>query len=94
MCENCTPTGKPCSYCGGDPCYHQCPNSQHYYSPEQERADDAFYGQDDVSERYAATAEPSQYADEPWDYVIADAETGTVIAQVTKRDITDDDIPF
>lgn len=44
---------KECGNCGGSPCYHQCPNSPHFYSPEQERQDDAHYGQDDVSERYA-----------------------------------------
>jgi hypothetical protein len=43
-----------CSHCGANPCYFICPNSPHYYSPEQERADDAWYGGDDVSERYAS----------------------------------------
>ncbi len=46
-----------CSHCGGVPvgsgCYHICPNSDHFYSPEQERADDPFYGDDDIRERYA-----------------------------------------
>jgi hypothetical protein len=39
-----------CPVCGSTPqgtgCYHICPNSVAYYSPEQERADDAHYGQD------------------------------------------------
>lgn len=43
-----------CGNCGADPCYHICFNSPHYYSPEQERADDAHYGDDDIRERYAA----------------------------------------
>lgn len=42
-----------CSNCGASPCYHICPNSPHFYSPEKERQDDAFYGSDDVYERYA-----------------------------------------
>lgn len=64
-----------CPNCGGSPmgegCYHICHNSVHYYSPEQERHDDQFYGDDDMRERYAATAEPSQYWDED--------ETGEII---------------
>lgn len=47
-----------CGICGESPigigCYHICPNSVHFYSPEQERADEPFYGQDDHYERYAA----------------------------------------
>lgn len=38
------PEHKECGICGGYPvgtgCSHQCPNSTHYYSPEQERHDD------------------------------------------------------
>ena len=37
-----------CNVCGqipmGEGCYFICPNSDRYYSPEQERADDADYG--------------------------------------------------
>lgn len=33
---------EPCEYCGGDPCYHLCPNSPHFYSPEREK-EDALY---------------------------------------------------
>lgn len=51
-----TPNQVECGICGsfpvGEGCYHQCPNSIYYYSPEQEREDDAFYGDDDVRERY------------------------------------------
>lgn len=47
---------KECPNCGGTPmgeaCSHQCFNSPHYYSPEQERADEPFYGDDDINERY------------------------------------------
>ena len=37
-----------CASCGmpEGQCYNLCPNSPAFYSPEQERADDAFYGQD------------------------------------------------
>lgn len=49
-------TEQECPNCGGTPmgtgCYHICHNSTHYYSAEQERADDPFYGDDDVRERY------------------------------------------
>ncbi len=44
-----------CPNCAPYDCYHICPNSEHYYSPEQERYDDQFYGDDDNRERYAAT---------------------------------------
>jgi hypothetical protein len=75
-----------CPNCGPYDCYHICPNSPHYYSPEQERADDAFYGDDDNRERYAATIETSQYADvddqeyaaEEADAFFADREPGSV----------------
>jgi hypothetical protein len=45
-----------CGICGQPPgeCYNLCPNSPNYYSPEQERYDDQFYGEDDNRERYAA----------------------------------------
>lgn len=48
-----------CGNCGGDPvgegCYHICFNSPAYYSPEQERYDDAHdFGYDDHYERYAS----------------------------------------
>lgn len=57
-----------CSNCGADPCYHQCFNSPHYYSPEQERYDDMMDdGSDDMRERYAATMESMQYEDHQWD---------------------------
>lgn len=52
------PKEKECPECGQTPmgagCYHICPNSDAFYSREREMADEAFYGQDDVSERYAA----------------------------------------
>ena len=55
---------KVCGSCGqpeGE-CYNLCPNSPAYYSPERERQDDMMDdGSDDHRERYAATAEPSQY---------------------------------
>lgn len=50
------PTAIECPECGSTPmgegCYHICSNSTHYYSPEQERYDDQFYGDDDIRERY------------------------------------------
>jgi hypothetical protein len=49
--------GVECPTCGSFPmgqgCYHICPNSVCYYSPEQEKADDPWYGMDDQRERYA-----------------------------------------
>ena len=57
---------KECPTCGSTPmgsgCYHICPNSDSYYSPEQERYDDQFYGEDDVRERYAGEIDP-EYED-------------------------------
>lgn len=45
-----TATSPECPECGmapmGEGCYHICPNSTHFYSPEQERADEPFYGAD------------------------------------------------
>jgi|tagenome__1003787_1003787.scaffolds.fasta_scaffold17162443_1 hypothetical protein len=62
-----------CPECGETPmgtgCYRICPNSVHYYSPEQERADEAFYGMDDHRERYAA-----EYADLKAEANLADRE--------------------
>jgi hypothetical protein len=59
------PEHKECGNCGGYPigigCSHQCFNSTHYYSPEQERADDAFYGDDDIRERYAGEIIDAEY---------------------------------
>jgi hypothetical protein len=56
-----TPSERPansCPECWGVPmgagCYRICANSDHFYSPEQERADEAFSGMDDHHERYAA----------------------------------------
>jgi hypothetical protein len=58
-----------CKICGESPvgtgCYHICPNSVCFYSPEQERADDAHYGDDDVSERYAAERIDADEGDSP-----------------------------
>jgi len=46
-----------CDVCGASPCYHLCPNSPHYYSPEQEMHDEAMNAgaYDDHHERYAST---------------------------------------
>lgn len=43
-----TPPNTTCPDCGqpAGECYNLCPNSPAYYSAEQERADDPFYGQD------------------------------------------------
>lgn len=76
-----------CEVCGASPCYHICPNSPHFYSPEQERYDDQFYGEDDHRERYAATAEPSQYADD-------DAGYAPVVVSAPVVDFDAGDIPF
>lgn len=85
-----------CSNCGQPPgeCYHLCFNSDHYYSPEQERADEPFYGDDDVRERYAdevIDAETEQrYADEQDG--IEEGWTPIVPAPILPAD--DNDIPF
>lgn len=71
---------RECPICGcspmGEGCSHQCPNSVHYYSPEQERADDAFYGDDDVRERYAGEVIDAEYEQECAD--LADAEQARI----------------
>lgn len=41
--------------------YAICPNSDEYYSAEQERADEPWYGMDDDRERYAAEADAFPY---------------------------------
>jgi hypothetical protein len=89
-----------CSICGGSPigsgCYHICPNSVHFYSPEQERADDAAdWGRwDDHSERYAATAEPSQYEDDAADIFDGTATGWGYPPRVPAMQHDPDDIPF
>ena len=94
---------KVCPTCGSFPmgtgCYHICPNSIHYYSPEQERADDPHYGEDDMRERYAATAEPSQYADDSYDVINhGDTDDGPDYGYGEARAIAEsentDDVPF
>lgn len=53
-----------CPNCAPYDCYHICPNSPHYYSPEQERQDDANH---DPSEYFRESGfedpEPSVYED-------------------------------
>ena len=88
---------KECPNCGGVPmgsgCYHICRNSDSFYSPEQERADDVHYGEDDMSERYAATVEPSQYADHDPDDG-PDYGYGEACAIADSGDDIDEEIPF
>lgn len=99
MCMSTSPDGL-CSICGASPCYFQCPNSPEYYSPERERYDDMIDdGSDDHRERYAATAEASQYDDREWDE--GDTFTGNADGSVTLTTQTGgqhtydpDDIPF
>ncbi len=47
---------RECRICGmpDGQCYSLCPNSPAYYTAEQEREDEAWYGMDDNNERYAA----------------------------------------
>lgn len=86
-----------CDICGeapvGEACYHICPNSVHFYSPAQERADDAFYGDDDIRERYAAERADlemeAEYADDSWDRAECEAVAAAAIA-----DSGGDDLPF
>jgi hypothetical protein len=73
-------TDKSCTNCGQPPgeCYHLCFNSPAFYSPEQEREDEAWYGMDDHNERYAA--ERADMANEGWhedDIFVANSD-GTV----------------
>jgi hypothetical protein len=95
VCEHCPERGSLCPNCGADPCYHLCPNSSAYYSPEQERADEPFYGDDDHRERYAATAESSQYADYPEIPEEFKRPEGVRLEGMWQGTVTnDDDIPF
>jgi hypothetical protein len=94
-----------CSNCGqtpvGEGCYHICFNSTHFYSPEQEREDDRWSAsnRDHITEAYAATAEPSQYADEGWrenDTFNANPDGSVTLVTGTGGEHTydPDDIPF
>ena len=74
-----------CPNCAPYDCYHICPNSPFYYSAEQERADEPFYGDDDVRERYAG--ELIGLEGEP-DY------EGEVVWEVAKPSFWSDDLPF
>lgn len=95
-CGNCS--GVPV----GDGCSHQCHNSPHYYSPERERADDVFYGDDDVRERYAAdvvdAAVEAEYADHCDDATLLDnfrcTDCGIVHPFIQCAPSDPDDIPF
>ncbi len=82
-----------CPSCGSTPmgsgCYHICPNSDSFYSPEQERYDDQFYGQDDMSERYAGELVGLEdYPEDPEDFPL---HTAPPLALAVPAD---DDIPF
>lgn len=83
-----------CSICGQAPvreaCYHLCPNSLFWYSPEQERADDAHYGDDDMRERYAAEAD-DMALEGAWEAEEIPVSPADFLVGVTTDS---DDIPF
>lgn len=78
-----------CPECGQLPgeCYFICPNSPAFYSPEQERRDDAFYGGDDHAERYAAERRELDGEYDEYDQDVADDVPVVVLGN-------DADIPF
>jgi hypothetical protein len=85
-----------CGNCGqtpvGEACYHLCFNSPHYYSAEQERYDDQFYGDDDNRERYAETLASMEHEgddDEP----MFEAVGLSVYDSITAA-LFNDDLPF
>jgi hypothetical protein len=89
------PAQVECPNCGGLPmgegCYHTCLNSVHFYSPEQERYDDANWSRADyMRETYGDPDLDSYYDDKPKDLSPA---------PVTATDFTavpfdSEDIPF
>lgn len=95
-----------CGNCGGYPigtgCYHICFNSVHYYTPEQERRDDATYGDDDIRERYSAEMADMAYECDIADQMEAESEApmfevvGAAVYDVATDSLTDysDDLPF
>jgi hypothetical protein len=87
-----------CPECGSTPmgagCYHICSNSDHFYSPEQERYDDQFYGQDDVRERYAATAADADLCFAYPDEGEPEAASEFALAAPLPANVDPDDIPF
>lgn len=64
-----------CPNCAPYDCYHICPNSPNFYSPEQERRDDAMDdGSDDIRERYASSMIDADYEMECAAYEDSDRE--------------------
>lgn len=76
----------------GTGCYHICPNSIHFYSPEQERYDDQFYGEDDMRERYAGEliGLEDDYQEDPEDFILDAAHHAAPVLPPAAPD----DIPF
>lgn len=84
-------TTTECPVCGllnGDH-YNLCSLSPAYYSAEQERFDDAHYGEDDVRERYAGELIGLDI-DEPE----AGAPPVGAVVSAPPAPVGDDDIPF
>lgn len=93
MCEDCKPSGTLCPNCGADPCYHLCPNSVAYYSPEQERYDDMMDdGSDDHRERYAG--ETIGLSDADHEPAGSDLGYWTPVTGYVPYEINNDDLPF
>lgn len=90
-----------CPNCGPYECYHICPNSPHFYSPEQERYDEANY---DPSEYYReggfyddldAMADADEAECAARDEIGSTALTDEVAAEIFRITPSDpDDIPF
>jgi hypothetical protein len=55
-----------CPECGANPCYRICPTQDPFHGNQAAENEDYEFNArfDDNRERYAATAEPSQYADD------------------------------
>ena len=93
-----TPT--TCPNCGQPPgeCYHLCCFSEHYYSPEQERADEPFYGDDDIRERYAGEIIDADYeqacADQADAEIAREDDRWTYIYPPPTLPDSTNDIPF
>jgi hypothetical protein len=87
-----TQTQTLCPECGqpAGECYNLCPNSSAFYSPERERADEAFYGAD----RYDGWDDPDLDADYGSFVHPDDAVDPSGQREVRAGAFADDEIPF
>src|SRR5262245_31854754 len=85
-----------CNICGSDPCYRICPNSEHYYSPERERADSDYNDSLSYDEWYAASMRQQEAIYGPegdYDYDPADYEDEQPLTD-TFRELSSGNVPF